>query len=546
MDEVNALQHDAAGEAPLTVLWKRISGRSGDFTVEEDLARRQILDRSFSSQRNGVVRAIYEILQTELATRDITWPALERCLTEILANFSVYRLYLRVESSSQSDREFLSRAVKGAKRSCLPADQWLVEELGTWLGGKRIRTEADTLQNTALTKFQQLSAPLCAKAVEDTAFYRYGRLISRNDVGFDPRRFSVSADEFHGRMRQRVAEFPHSLLTTATHDHKRGEDVRSRLAVLSELAADWAEALQQWVRLALSQDGTMQKARPDSGDLAILFQTIVGAWPMTLELNDTAGLAAYGKRIIAWQLKAVREAKLRSDWSAPNEVYENALTHFIQRLFSAPSELLAKVEQFARRIAPAGVVNGLAQLLLKLVAPGVPDIYQGTEYWDLSLVDPDNRAPVDFAARQGSMAAAAPLPELVANWRDGRIKQFVMARTLAMRKKIPELFTAGSYLPIEVNGAMAASIVAFARTQDGCSTIAVVCRSVASVLGEGTLKVPRACWQGTRLIMPPELRTTLFDVLAPRRSFAPQQEIEVASIFENLPIALLTSYSSLN
>ena len=234
MDEVSALQHDSAGEQPLTALWERVSGRFGDFGREEEPARRQILQRSFSAQLEGVVRAFYQIAQGDLATRDIARPAIRRVLTEILVHFPVYRIYAGVAHASPPDLQFLSQAVARAKITCLPSDRWLVEILGRWLVGARIRSGADAQQTIALARFQQLSASLCAKAVEDTAFYRYGRLLSRNDVGFDPRRFSCASAEFHRRIQERAADFPHSMLATATHDHKRGEDVRARLAVLSE------------------------------------------------------------------------------------------------------------------------------------------------------------------------------------------------------------------------------------------------------------------------------------------------------------------------
>ncbi|MGB7036891.1 MAG: malto-oligosyltrehalose synthase, partial [Xanthobacteraceae bacterium] len=298
MDEIDALQHAFAGEEPLTRAWRRISGRSGNFDDEEELARRLMLDRSFSAQRESAVRAFYALLQSELLLRDISWSALRRCLTEILAHFPVYRIYSRIEQSLPPDIDVLAHAVTRAKQTCSLADTWLVDLLGEWLGGKPIRQGNEPLQNVALVKFQQLSASLCAKAVEDTAFYRYGRLISRNDVGFDVRRFAASPAQFHDAMATRAAQYPHSLLTTATHDHKRGEDVRSRLAVLSEFADEWVEAATRWVDAALR--GCTAKAGsaiPMPGDLAILFQTIVGAWPMSLVLGDQAGLSVFAKRI---------------------------------------------------------------------------------------------------------------------------------------------------------------------------------------------------------------------------------------------------------
>ncbi|MGB7037254.1 MAG: malto-oligosyltrehalose synthase, partial [Xanthobacteraceae bacterium] len=366
-----------------------------------------------------------------------------------------------------------------------------------------------------------------------------GRLISRNDVGFDVRRFAASPAQFHDAMARHVAQYPHSLLTTATHDHKRGEDVRSRLAVLSEFADEWVETMARWVDAALR--GCAAKAGPASpmpGDLAILFQTIVGAWPMSLGLGDQAGLSVFANRIAAWQQKAVREAKLRSDWSAPNDAYEGALANFISRLFSVPNDLLTELHSFAARIMAPGAVNGLAQMLVKLTAPGVPDIYQGTEYWDLSLVDPDNRAPVDFAMRERSLNAAS-LDEVVAAWPDGRIKQRLMANVFAVRKKIPSIFSSGAYIPLTAAGPQAERVVAFARTAESGTTITVVCKSVASGVKDTTITIPASFWRGTCLIFPERLRMPIADALAPPRSLVLAEKVDLGTILDRLPVAFL-------
>jgi (1->4)-alpha-D-glucan 1-alpha-D-glucosylmutase len=542
MDEVNALQHDLAGEAPLSRLWQHITGKSDDFDAEEEAARRQILERSFSAQREGTVQAFHRVTQGSLGTRDISRAAIERCLTEILAYFPVYRIYAGVDQASEADLTFLSQAVARALNSCLPVDRWLVEKLGRWLGGECIHADAGPMQNVALTRFEQLSAPLCAKAVEDTAFYRYGRLISRNDVGFDIRRFSCSAAEFHQKMIERRDDFPHAMLATATHDHKRGEDVRARLAVLSEFGPEWNAAVDRWIAATRAWGDGM--ARPSPGDLAILFQTVVGAWPMSLSTADSAALAIYAERIAAWQQKALREAKLHSDWAAPNEEYEQGATDFIKRLFSDRSGILNEIASFARRIAPAGALNGLAQALLKVTAPGVPDVYQGTEFWDLSLVDPDNRAPVDFAVRQNSMPPNS-FEELARIWTDGRIKQFIIARVLAVRKNFPEVFSDGDYLPLEVRGPMAEHIVAFERNSHGSCAVTVVCRSIAGFLtGDHTLDMPESHWRDTRLCFPSEFRGQFLDALRPTRIHSFGSQIGADELLGDFPIAFLTNYSA--
>jgi (1->4)-alpha-D-glucan 1-alpha-D-glucosylmutase len=549
MDEVSALQHDEAGEQPLTDLWERVSGRFGDFGREEEPARREILQQSFSAQLGGVVRAFYQIAQGDLTTRDIVRPAIHRVLTEILVHFPVYRIYAGVAHASPPDLSFLAQAVARAKITCLPSDRWLVEILGRWLGGARIRSRADAQQAIALARFQQLSAALCAKAVEDTAFYRYGRLVSRNDVGFDPRRLSCASAEFHRRIQERAADFPHSMLATATHDHKRGEDVRARLAVLSELAGEWTRAVERWIGLCVAHCATAGTTpMPSAGDIAILLQTVVGAWPPGLEPTNRGRLAAYAKRIAAWQQKALREAKLFSDWSAPNESYERAARELVAWLLAGPSELLAEIADFAPRIAPAGAVNGLAQALLKLTVPGVPDIYQGTEYWDFSLVDPDNRSPVDFAMRRRSLgknSAAAPVAGLAADWADGRIKQAMIARVLAVRKKMPHLFADGSYVPLEAAGPFAGHVFAFARILGNSAAIVAICRCCTSLLSDdGSLTIPPARWKDTRILLPRELQgIKLGSVLTGEEIATGDHPFAAAQILSSLPVALLTDQS---
>ncbi|HEY6618187.1 MAG TPA: malto-oligosyltrehalose synthase [Steroidobacteraceae bacterium] len=542
MDEVSALQHDPSNEQTFTELWEHVSGRPGAFDTEEELARRQVLNRSFSAQLESTVRSVYVIAQSELTTRDISWSAIRRCLTEILSHFPVYRIYARVEQAAPADLKFLSGAVECAKKTSLAVDVWLIEKLGAWLAGQRMRLGNDPLQNIALARFQQLSAPLCAKAVEDTAFYRYGRLISRNDVGFDVRKFSASPSEFHLRLQARAAAFPHTMLATATHDHKRGEDVRARLAVLSELAAEWKDTLVHWLEVSIPHCETIDGGlAPTMGDRAILFQTIVGAWPMSLTDTDEAGLTRFAARIAAWQLKALREAKLHTDWSAPNEAYESASARFVARLFGSAPGLLKEVGDFARRLAPVGAVNGLAQTLIKVTAPGVCDIYQGTEYWDLSLVDPDNRAAVDFAARKASLEGGT-LDELAESWVDGRLKQFVIARILEVRKNVPEIFAEGDYVPLEIIGPMSKHLVAFARVYGGLSTITVVSRVIGRLLHNGNgLKVVPSLWSDTVIKIPDDVLGRFSDVLVPERGLSIGPTVTPGELFTALPIAFLAS-----
>jgi (1->4)-alpha-D-glucan 1-alpha-D-glucosylmutase len=330
------------------------------------------------------------------------------------------------------------------------------------------------------------------------------------------------------------------MLATATHDHKRGEDVRARLAVLAEIPREWAQAVEWWLAASVPHcssdaDGVM----PTAGDLAILFQTLVGAWPLDLDVSDRSGLSAFAARIAAWQRKALREAKLYSDWSAPNETYESAAADYLAWLFSGNSALLAEISGFAQRIAAAGAAKALAQLVVKLTAPGVPDIYQGCEYWDFSLVDPDNRSAVDFGARQRSLLAALQLDELLADWKTGSLKQSVIARLLAVRKKMPRLFSAGRYVALPTSGPRADHIVAFARVLGNSAILAAFLRCNAQALQDDPKSLPFLQCSDTRVSVPAELQGTFSNVFNPERTVEIGPTIEARTLLGRWPIAAL-------
>jgi (1->4)-alpha-D-glucan 1-alpha-D-glucosylmutase len=531
MNQVSAVQH-AAGE-PLSALWESVSGRTADFAAEEEAARREIIARSFSAQLDACTASFHRLARAQ--GYETSRAALRRALIELLAHFPVYRTYATASDRPEQDNPFLAAAIDGARRTGLPMDRDVVDRLGRWLGEQSPDTDAAAIQSAAVVKFQQLSAPVAAKAVEDTAFYRYGRLLSRNDVGFDARRLSDSADDFHANMQRRPATSPNAMLATATHDHKRGEDVRARLAVLSEYAADWAEAVPRWL-------AQCERKEPSPGDIAILFQMIVGAWPLDLDVRDAAGRSAFAQRLARWQEKALREAKLATDWSCPNGRYENAARDLLMALLARneiPSAL-QEIAAFAERIAPAGAVNGLAQTLLKLTVPGIPDIYQGTEFWDFSLVDPDNRRPVDFALRAQAAAKSASedMILLAKNWRDGRIKQALIAQTLAVRQNHPDLFTKGEYLPLAVTGEHGGRIVAFARRAGPSIAITIVPRTASRLLQPGCIAFESARWVNTAVALQHDL--PLVDVFKAAPIEA-KSSIRIADLLEGLPFALLLS-----
>jgi (1->4)-alpha-D-glucan 1-alpha-D-glucosylmutase len=509
MDQVSAVLHDPAGEAPLSLLWKEVSGSPRDFPAEERLARRQILRDNLAAEREACARALHRIARSDIMTRDVPLAAIRRVLTEILVHFPVYRTYTRAGRASSQDATVMLRAV-GAARANLPvADHAVLDHLYQWLGEERIPQlppASRRLRLVARTRFQQLSSPTAAKSVEDTAFYRYGRLLSRNEVGSHPDQFCLSPAGFHEASEERLARYPGALLATATHDHKRGEDVRMRLAVLSEIPEEWAAALRGWLEQAEPLQQALETGpAPEGGDAAMLFQMLVSSWPLGLAPGDRAGIAEWAGRLAGWQQKAMREAKRRSGWAMPDEEYENASRDYMDGVLDgdAHPELLQGIAGFAARIAPAAAVKSLAQTTLRLTAPGVPDLYQGTEYWDESLVDPDNRRPVDFSARAAALGQAEPAA-LLPQWQDGRVKQAVIHALLQLRAEWPELFLTGGYQALAATGPGAEDLLAFTRQHGGRELVVAVPRRAAARLGDAAEPVfPAGSWAGGTLPLPP-------------------------------------------
>ena len=544
MSDVAAVLHDGQGEDALTELWTAMTGRPGDFQVEAEAARRQILRESLSSELFNTATALHRIARRNLTTRDYTLTAIRTVLTELLTHFHTYRIYAGAGGLSDADQQQLDRAMAAARRTVRTADLPLLELLGEWVSGKGLRQvpagTARAEHQRAMVRFQQLSAPTAAKSVEDTAFYRYGRLLSRNEVGSEPSQFAISPNAFHVGNQLRQKRFPLALLATATHDHKRGEDTRIRLAVLSEIPAEWQSALQRWTRLNASVKRDIDGPAPDAADEIMLYQTLVAAWPLDLAADDRDGLQAFGARVFAWFEKALREGKRRSGWAVPNAEYEAACHAFLDSCLDPARPVAGELGAFANRLALPGAINGLSQAMLRMTCPGICDLYQGTEYWDFSLVDPDNRRPVDYPARERSLEAAGDPADLMPHWRDGRVKQAIIARTLALREAAPDLFTKGVYTPLQLEGAAAHHILAFVRSYEGKAAVVLTTRLPASLGLEGaTPLVQPSQWRETSVQMPRNLLgRSLVDRLgnAPDATVAPTMDLQ--PLLSRLPVAL--------
>jgi (1->4)-alpha-D-glucan 1-alpha-D-glucosylmutase len=525
MDGVSALLHAPDGAAPLSALWREISGREGDYADEEHAARLEILTHGFAGQAYAVAGAFHHLARGDLKTRDLTQGALRRAIIQLLTGFSAYRLYGEGQALSRDEAAILAAAMAKARAAIAPADRSALDQIEAWLTGRG--PGAPDARRRALQRFHQLSAPVAAKSAEDTAFYRYLRLISRNEVGSYPGRLASEAGEFHAINLARATAWPASLLTTATHDHKRGEDVRARLAVLSERPEAWASAVRPWLADLPPQI--------EPADAYQLHQTLAGALPLDLDMDDAAGLKVFGDRVAGWFTKALREGKLRSSWAGPNTEYERACRAYLDRCLGDRT-YRAALSDFVEEIAPAGAIKGLAQALLRCASPGVPDTYQGTELWDFSLVDPDNRRPVDFALREELLSQTSAETAL-AHWRTGAVKQWVVSRALNLRKVRPGVFAEGNYEPLRVEGRRSDAVIAFARRTATDTVIAAAAIGSPADLAGGRPLPDPAWWDDTVVMVEAGQGETLHDHLSGQAHGT--GAASAAKLFASLPVALL-------
>lgn len=508
MNVVSKLQHDAEGEAPLKALWQSLSGREHSFEKEVIRARREIIDTALVTEFERAVRALSDVARHDPMTRDTTPAMIRRVLRELAVQFPIYRTYADDQGLAPRDENFFAHAVAAARESLTPPDQAVLDQVYDWLGGDAPANDDEPgcrQKRNAIVRFAQLTSPLAAKAVEDTAGYRSAVLISRNDVGFDGAHFACSTEDFHRFNAWQARHFPGTMVTTATHDHKRGEDVRARLAALSEWGDRWAEQVRGWLTasssLRQSCDDDSTPAGPSAAEEMMVYQLIVGAWPLTLSPDDGQGLEQFATRIADWQEKALREAKLNSHWLYPDEAHERQCREFVMTLLTDDrgASLRQSIYDVVTAVSPTGALNALVQTLLRMTVPGVPDCYQGTERWDFSLVDPDNRRPVDFNKRREQLAQNRPMTELIDHWRDGRIKQALITQVLELRQRLPAPFLHGDYQPLNFEGERAGQLIGFTREHEGRAVMVIATRHGGSLLEGDTLQIDASRWGNTRV-----------------------------------------------
>jgi (1->4)-alpha-D-glucan 1-alpha-D-glucosylmutase len=562
---------DPAHQRAFDDLYTRITGegRRRPFSAAAYEAKGLMLRTALASETNVLARALNRISEQNRRTRDFTLSALRNALREVITAFPVYRTYITCDGSEVSDRDrrAIVRAVALAKRRNPASDPSVFDFLANVLllqgqgqgqdrdDGALSEQERDERCRFVM-KFQQLTGPVMAKGVEDTAFYRYNRLVALNEVGGDPAAFGTSVAEFHRENAERARRWPHGLLTSSTHDTKRSEDVRARIAVLSELPREWRAAVNRWSRLnrrgKTRVEGT---SAPDRNDEYLFYQTLLGAWPWDAETPGEAFVA----RIEAFMLKAARESQVHTSWVNPDPAYEEALQQFVRTALDAsrPNPFLEDFATLRELVAHAGAINALAQQLLKLTAPGVPDIYQGTELWDQSLVDPDNRRPVDYTRRirllrglQRRRPGRRLAADLLETKADGRIKLYLTSRVLACRAAYPDLFARGDYIPLAAEGAAADHVVAFARRDAENEFITVVPRLVVGLTRKELVDpIGPEVWSATRLLVPDTEPGTRFrDVFRGETIKVSAGDdgasLSVSEIFASFPFALLERTSS--
>lgn len=458
LNRLGGLLVDPAGEAPISDFYTRFTGISTDYLEMVHQKKLYVLKRLFGSDLNRLTSLLIQVCERRKRYRDYSRRELNTMLREVIACFPVYRTYVRAEEGHVSDQDiqYVTEAIEATKRLRPDIDSDLLDFLSDLLL-LRVR---GTLESELVMRFQQHTGPVMAKGVEDTVFYHFNRLVALNEVGGDPAKFGISVDEFHEGNLATQRHWPQAMLTTTTHDTKRSEDVRARIALLSEIPERWAEAVERW---ADHNERHKFGGFPDRNMEYLLYQTLVGAWPIGVE------------RATDYARKAAREAKAYTSWTDPDPDYEKALDAFIAGLLT-DREFLADFTGFVEPLIEPGRINSLTQVLLKLTSPGVPDIYQGNELWDLSLVDPDNRRPVDFTTRRRlleSLETATP-EQILLRSDEGLPKLWVVRQALAFRKTRPELFGPepdGEYRPIEAEGSRSDHVIAFARGQ-GCIVVA--------------------------------------------------------------------------
>jgi (1->4)-alpha-D-glucan 1-alpha-D-glucosylmutase len=563
-NQVNGLFVDTANAKLFERLYTRFMQHSIDFPTAVYDKKKLVMQVSMSSEINTLGHYLNKISEQNRHTRDFTLNSLIKSIVEVIACFPVYRTYINTFAVAERDRQYIETAINRAKRQNPAISTSVFDFIRDVLllhFPESLSVDYQELWLDFVKRFQQITGPIMAKGVEDTAFYLYNRLVSLNEVGGNPERFGITLEAFHGQNIERCKSRPLAMLATSTHDTKRSEDVRARVNVLSEIPEPWREGLSRWSRqnrkYKLLAEG---KPTPSRNEEYFLYQTLVGTWPFCQATDDE--FAVFRTRIKDYMLKAMREAKVHTSWINPDSLHEQSVLSFIDAILKASRHnlFLRDFAAFQRLTAAAGIFNSLSQTLLKITSPGIPDFYQGNELWDFSLVDPDNRRLVDYRVREELLAGLLRQEEtdgpletarnVVATRQDGRIKLYLTYKALNFRRENRELFEAGRYLPLTVEGVRQEQVCAFERASNGRSFLVVVPRLCCRLIeNEKGLPLGPAVWAETRLLLPPEGTTGRYRNLFTGEILLPVEaegcrSLALAEIFATFPVALLERIDS--
>jgi (1->4)-alpha-D-glucan 1-alpha-D-glucosylmutase len=548
-NQVAQLLVDSSAEAAITRTFHRFIGHSVPFGHLLYAKKLQVMKLSLANDVDVLGNMVDRLSEQNRWYRDFTLEALARAVRETIACFPVYRTYLAPgRPVSEEDRQVIERAVTAAKRRNPAIEESIfnfLRDVLVFRFPENLDAEARAAHTHFVLKFQQTTGPIMAKGLEDTVFYIYNRLVALNEVGGEPQQFGLSVDAFHERNIDRQRNWPAALLATSTHDTKRSEDVRARIVAISEIPELWRRSLQRWRHANRRWKRTINDTEaPDANEEYLLYQTLVGTWPIqgSGEPEAAAVNAEYIERIQAYMAKALHEAKLNTSWIQPNEEWDAAMSDFVANILdsSARNKFIPAFLPVAREIACFGAINSLTQTLLKLTSPGVPDIYQGNEIWDYSLVDPDNRRPVDYQRRREMLAAlpTAALEELMRNWADGRIKMFLTQRVLQFLREQADLFQRGEYLPLAASGIFAGCCVSFVR-QLADEWIVVIAPRLSSRVGFPPMGER---WKDTAIELPETLSLQdAHDLFTCRPVPLQDRLLNLSDTLSILPFAVITN-----
>lgn len=554
--DVGAVFVELESEEEVLTTYQRFTGKTKDFKQISYDCKKKIIKRYMGLELERLSTKLWQISKEKRGFQSLALRSIRETLEEIIAHFSVYRTYITPRSSAVSSQDFnyiqnaISQAISGNVKINRLAASLFQKVMSS---GFAVSEKSGAITEFVM-RFQQVTAPIVAKGIEDTALYRYNPLVSLNEVGGNPARFGITVEEFHSRNHTRLRSFPHTMLTTSTHDTKRSEDVRSRISVLSEIPHEWSSVVNKWGAMNRSRKFLVGgREAPDKNDEYLFYQTLIGTWPLKKFVRGQ--YSTYVERIVSYMKKATKEAKLNTSWIDPNPLYDQAVEKYVTSVLinEENSGFLNSVQNFSEKVSYFGMLNSLSQLLLKLTCPGVPDIFQGNEIWDFSLVDPDNRRKVDFKLRKRILnfiylsirkkGKANLSTSLLSNWRNGAIKMFVTSVALNYRNRYFDIFQSGNYIPLIVKGKRKENVCSFMRENERGRCIVIAPRLFTRLTNVDSPPIGKRAWGDTSVEVPSSVKGKLMNLFTGEpvmiREMNGISAINVSEALTRFPLALL-------